>query len=154
MCPRPTWSILQEPKYQAKNVVIAVLPTNSLNPLNAWVIDFHAWILHRYSLIHAWCGCWSFSVAMRTWRRFQPEVWFWCNAMPACNTRRSVSQVALVVLLSSHVRYMVTMMIDSFCGWACGESFFLMYVDVPEENQAQPRLSGNSRKSRYYLLIP
>lgn len=56
---------------------------------------------------------------------------FGFRAMPACNTRRIISQVALVVLLSGHVRSMVTMMIDSFCGWACGERFF-MYIDVPE----------------------
>jgi hypothetical protein len=34
MCPRPTWSILQEPEYQAKNVVAVGITYYFLNPLN------------------------------------------------------------------------------------------------------------------------
>lgn len=44
-----TRSVLQEPDHQGKDVV-AVLSTNSLNPLKC-VCDLHALILHRHSLL-------------------------------------------------------------------------------------------------------
>lgn len=122
MCRRPTRSILQEPDYRAKNVV-AVLPTNSLiHSMPHWFSCLNS------SSILTSCMMWTleFQYCNEDMRKISVWSLVLVQCLPATRDGLYLKQ-PLFVFLSSHVRYMVTMMIDSFCGWACGESFFYVH---------------------------